>query len=262
VRHSAGDELWCRRWLLSQQLHRGQRSTTCGNGTLDARESCEPRAEPICAASCDDGEPCTQDYKTGSAARCSLACTHVPITRPLAGDGCCPAGASANTDTDCSAMCGNGKQETGEQCDDGNLLAGDGCGPQCKKESPLEVCMSKLDGRRPECAACNCEKCGDQVLACYAAKSVKETEQCVALARCGLDKGCASEACYCGSVSFTGCALGLANGPCRAEVEAAAGSTFAGDIVTRGSDVAFPVGRANKLAECARTNCKVECEIQ
>ncbi|MBI4719242.1 MAG: proprotein convertase P-domain-containing protein [Planctomycetes bacterium] len=34
------------------------------------------------------------------------------------------------------AQCGNGNVEPGEECDDGNLVAGDGCGPLCN----LEVC--------------------------------------------------------------------------------------------------------------------------
>ncbi len=38
------------------------------------------------------------------------------------------------------ALCGNKIVEAGEQCDDGNLVAGDGCSPSCKDESALPVC--------------------------------------------------------------------------------------------------------------------------
>ncbi|MEW5850864.1 MAG: DUF4215 domain-containing protein [Myxococcota bacterium] len=31
-------------------------------------------------------------------------------------------------------MCGNGRLETGEECDDGNLVGGDGCSAECKRE--------------------------------------------------------------------------------------------------------------------------------
>src|SRR6185436_12742877 len=31
--------------------------------------------------------------------------------------------------------CGNGAVETGEQCDDGNMAAGDGCGASCQVEA-------------------------------------------------------------------------------------------------------------------------------
>jgi len=33
-------------------------------------------------------------------------------------------------------VCGNGQQETGEQCDDGNLVSGDGCSSTCQQEAP------------------------------------------------------------------------------------------------------------------------------
>jgi cysteine-rich repeat protein len=35
---------------------------------------------------------------------------------------------------DGAAVCGNGQVETGEQCDDGNALAGDGCSATCQTE--------------------------------------------------------------------------------------------------------------------------------
>jgi cysteine-rich repeat protein len=55
----------------------------------------------------------------------------------IAGDGC---------DPDCVIehySCGNGILEPGEECDDGNLVFGDGCGPFCRLEAPeiLPVCL-------------------------------------------------------------------------------------------------------------------------
>jgi TonB family protein len=35
------------------------------------------------------------------------------------------------------AVCGNGKVEAGEQCDDGNTVAGDDCSPHCLTESEM-----------------------------------------------------------------------------------------------------------------------------
>jgi len=93
---------------------------TCGNGTVDSEvgELCDPgitTGEGACPAGCDDGDACTADVSSGSD--CTLECVHSPITATANGDGCCPAGATANEDSDCVAACGNGTVEPGELCD-------------------------------------------------------------------------------------------------------------------------------------------------
>ncbi|HVX96409.1 MAG TPA: hypothetical protein VHK47_15960 [Polyangia bacterium] len=93
---------------------------TCGNGRIDLDESCDtaiaagaPGACP--PASCDDGIACTTDTRVGQG--CQVECRHVEVTDRLAGDGCCPAGATNATDTDCSSTCGDGHVDKGETCD-------------------------------------------------------------------------------------------------------------------------------------------------
>jgi hypothetical protein len=88
----------------------------CGNQVKEGSEKCDP-----CPSSCNDGVACTVDGSTGSAAACSLQCTHTTITAPSSGDMCCPNGANAGNDSDCTAQCGNGVTEPGEQCDGGGL---------------------------------------------------------------------------------------------------------------------------------------------
>ncbi|OAF98777.1 zincin [Paraphaeosphaeria sporulosa] len=39
----------------------------------------------------------------------------------------------------CTGVCGNGKLEPGEDCDDGNNLDGDGCAANCKTQAPCNV---------------------------------------------------------------------------------------------------------------------------
>jgi cysteine-rich repeat protein len=237
-------------------------SNSCGNGTVEATETCDGTGERACPASCDDGDPCTVDYQTGSAMHCNVRCSRVPVTAARSGDSCCPMGASANSDSDCEAMCGNKKVEPGEDCDDGNLDAGDGCNATCKMESEIEQCIAQLEGdRAPECARCNCEKCNELVLDCYASDNAQDNELCTTLVECGLEKMCASETCYCGSVPLASCIFGSGDGPCRPEVEAAGRTNFPGDLVTRSSDRNFPLGRANALAACARDNCATECAL-
>ena len=36
-------------------------------------------------------------------------------------------------------LCGNGRLDSGEECDDGNTLSGDGCSSRCKLECRLEA---------------------------------------------------------------------------------------------------------------------------
>jgi hypothetical protein len=93
----------------------GDCSQSCGDGTVDAGETCDPVA--TCPTACDDGMACTTDLLTGSAANCNAACTATPIVTCDGGDGCCPAGCTSVNDGDCPPVCGNGLVEGGEVCD-------------------------------------------------------------------------------------------------------------------------------------------------
>ena len=115
---------------------------TCGNGVIDTQfgEICDTgiaSGAGACPASCDDAQACTTDVLSGSG--CEAECVHAPITAAVDGDGCCPAGANANTDSDCEAMCGNGIVEAGELCDTG-IVAGIGaCPTSC---DDLQACTT------------------------------------------------------------------------------------------------------------------------
>jgi len=121
-------------------------STTCGDGVLDPLESCDPPSS--CPTSCDDGDACTSDQATGSAANCSAGCAHTAVTALMAGDGCCPMGADSTGDADCPPLCGNGVVEAGESCDDGNTSSGDGCDGACAGEITA-FRLTDLDVRDP-----------------------------------------------------------------------------------------------------------------
>lgn len=54
----------------------------CGDGTLDPGEECEAGSSKPCPASCDDGDPCTDDGSSGTADTCSLKCTHSHVANP------------------------------------------------------------------------------------------------------------------------------------------------------------------------------------
>ena len=96
--------------------------TSCGNGRLDDGELCDPgiaAGHPgACPpANCDDKVGCTED--TAMGADCHLTCSYKRIDATIAGDHCCPAGATSATDSDCSASCGNQKRDADEVCDIG-----------------------------------------------------------------------------------------------------------------------------------------------
>ncbi|MBN2493806.1 MAG: hypothetical protein JXR96_04375 [Deltaproteobacteria bacterium] len=90
-------------------------SGLCGNARIDDGETCDPPES--CPATCDDGDPCTLDSMSGSAAECNLTCANEVITACAGDDGCCPSACNANTDSDCQPACGNGAVEQGETCD-------------------------------------------------------------------------------------------------------------------------------------------------
>src|SRR6185312_6805081 len=91
----------------------------CGNGRVDGRERCDI-AIPVgevgaCPDGCREQDGCFAQELAGQ--RCGARCVPKEITESISGDGCCPKGATAATDSDCSATCGNGVIEASETCD-------------------------------------------------------------------------------------------------------------------------------------------------
>lgn len=77
-------------------------AAVCGDGVIQAGETCDPPS--ACPTSCaDDGDPCTRSQLAGSADRCNVTCTHVPITScsGTTRDGCCPTSCTPSSDNDC-----------------------------------------------------------------------------------------------------------------------------------------------------------------
>ena len=117
----------------------GGLASCCGNGLLDKGEKCDtaiPKGGPgACPKTCNDADPCTKD--TLSGVLCNLVCSHTPIVAAIAGDGCCPPGATAATDSDCPPICGNGILDKGEKCDTGISKGNPGACPKtCSDADP------------------------------------------------------------------------------------------------------------------------------
>src|SRR5204863_9835687 len=86
-------------------------------------------------------DACTTDILI-PANTCSARCLHQAITAVVAGDGCCPAGASNQTDPDCPEVCGNGYVDRSETCDIARPPGTRGaCPPLCETH---EACFREV----------------------------------------------------------------------------------------------------------------------
>lgn len=109
----------------------------CGDGVLQASEVC------------DDGNV---DEGDGCAANCQEI---QPGYRCAAPDTSCELVPNPN------ALCGNGKLEASEPCDDGNTSAGDGCSADCQLE-PGWRCSSVVTSASDTASVC-LSVCGDGI---------------------------------------------------------------------------------------------------
>lgn len=245
-------------------------SASCGDGIVQTEEGeiCEPRAalegEPdaetlACPTQCEqDDEPCTTVMLTGSEANCSAECSTVEITSVAEGDGCCPNGANANTDSDCGPICGNQIRENDEECD-----GSESCDDQCRSTlTPEQLTCTDVDAiHSDECKKCVCANCTNEALLCLISGDAAFDEQCAKLLECGERTACAGAYCYCGTallpLSQT-CPIG-ANGPCKTEIEEAAGTNSVTLIFAQQFDLNTTVGRAFAFSACYQRNCVDIC---
>ncbi len=228
-------------------------SPSCGNGTIEPEhgETCEARGEQICkasAAACDDGDACTVDTLIGSAGNCNAECLAVPITT-LEADGCCPAGADANTDEDCDPICGNGVREAAEECD-----GADGCTPDCRLALKPEQ-VACIEESADACQRCTCLQCAPEKLACRGGPDAAQNQLCSAVVDCSQRSQCLGTPCYCGDPPI----CGVPRGPCQTEIEAAAGTRDPWLIEARRRDPSTTLGKAWAFSACRALHCRDVC---
>jgi hypothetical protein len=114
----------------------------CGNGVVEAGETCDLALASPSAGSCPTACPassvaCVRFVIHGTASSCSAACVPTPAAAcaPIA-DGCCPTGCTRNADPDCSPTCGNGKVDPGESCDTAIPSGAGSCSRSCADGIP------------------------------------------------------------------------------------------------------------------------------
>jgi len=125
----------------------------CGNGTVEASETCDiaiaDGTSGACPASCEDGVACTADALMNEGS-CAAMCTTTVIEDTDDGtDGCCPAGATSETDSNCSATCGDGVVDSGESCDTDIASGAGACPTACDDADPC------TDDRLLSAGTCN-----------------------------------------------------------------------------------------------------------
>jgi hypothetical protein len=157
-------------------------------------------------------------------------------------------------------------------------LAGAGCKkkeisePAAAPAAPAATQPQPDKGPASACAACEAqawatlkhESCDPQISGCGGLAG-PEKAKCEAMVACIRRTGCAadkdgdSQPCYCGDASDEKCLGGGAVGPCKAEIELAAGDTTPEAVATRFSDATFAVARAAYLMRCDSVACKGVC---
>jgi cysteine-rich repeat protein len=161
---------------------------------------CVSEAMKDCGVKC--GDPCAAHANPGSDDAQVTAC--VCQLDPNCCKNAWSAGCVALAKTDCSAcappaVCGNGKIEPPEQCDDGNTKNGDGCSSMCLKENA--VCGNgKLEGNE-ECddgnttAGDGCDAgCQFEGHACVPRQTPGVADETVEACVCALDSFCCQTA--------------------------------------------------------------------
>ena len=106
-------------------------------------------------------------------------------------------------DTGARPVCGNGRVEAGEACDDGNRTAGDGCASDCTIEEPdpndSVLCPPDLSGALTRCT---CENCSAEI---DAAENGAGAELAIDLIECQRTSGCHGLFCLCGEAGNVEC---------------------------------------------------------
>jgi cysteine-rich repeat protein len=164
-------------------------------------------------------------------------------------------------------VCGDGKKEGREQCDDGNSLSGDGCSAICTDTRACDACL-----------ALNCADAFDPPVwpLCTGVKGNAQNGEgvgrprkdlCQEVYACALRADCVDwkssdvTPCYCGTATTEDClsSIDKAKGPCKAEIVNGVESEMPTFIATQMTATNNAAGAALMVRRCAVDLCPVEC---
>lgn len=164
----------------------------CGNGAVEPGEICDGN----CPVSCDDNNPCTEDVLSHASA-CSVLCSH----RPAASGTSCGTGKVCDANARCVEvqLCGNGKLDPGEYCDDSSSSH---C-PSCTGSNPCVTysahgsatyCSLRCDSQpKPAGTSCGGSNICKASGTCGAPSALYQG--CAVTADCGRDLVCLDGQC-------------------------------------------------------------------
>lgn len=127
-------------------------SAVCGNGIVEVGEDCDDGNTLFgdgCSSQClnEGSEACEQQCSVSG-----IACTRANDCDPTIGETCDIIG---------FGCCGDGTVDVGEECDDGNLIDGDGCSTMCLNEGSRAAGITCGDGVVTQTAGLGGEDCDD-----------------------------------------------------------------------------------------------------
>ena len=168
-----------------QKIENKNRIVSCGDSRIKQKLTCIEQCVPntcsglgyVCGEwsdgcggainceTCTDPDVCTGVGQCVPPAECTDDCSSLGYqcgTQTICGVstdcGTCTAGLACDTAGQCISLCGHGIIDSGEGCDDGNTISGDGCSSTCTIESGW-IC----DNKEPTTcqAEGNFNSCGD-----------------------------------------------------------------------------------------------------
>jgi hypothetical protein len=230
-------------------------SATCGNGLIEADETCDPPESCAKPASCTTTKACTTAHITGAADTCSARCQESPITNCESADGCCPQGCTAELDSDCTVTAERPTAPITTTAPTAPTTPTTRARDAGTEEELAAACSAVHSGGR--CHSCDCAYCAAEIARCE--EITKDTGGCATVVECALQNHCQGADCLCGD-NLANCQNRPA-GPCLWEIREVAGARDYLSIWWTASTPGSPLSVALAVLQCRADHCAETCGL-